>query len=160
MVWTINSPVSEGAFHLWVESSDPEHSNTLGKSLATDGSSAASPHSPSCCTRHRVTSSHILWAPMVTGTGCYRQGKGSSALPGSIAWCCPGLGVTPACPSPVLETNPMRPERLSKAHVRLCSRWMDGIKISACPAHFRKIKNLSHPYSDWSLISYVASVTF
>lgn len=42
LVWTINSLISEGAFHLWVGNSDPTHSSSLGKSLAPDGLLSAS----------------------------------------------------------------------------------------------------------------------
>lgn len=42
VVWTINSLISEGAFHLRVRNSNPIRSSSLGKSLAPDGSSTAS----------------------------------------------------------------------------------------------------------------------
>lgn len=60
MFWTINCPVSEEAFHLWVGSSEPKHSNSLGKLLAADGSCWVTPHSPSCCTRHCQQLPHPL----------------------------------------------------------------------------------------------------
>lgn len=42
VVWTINSLISEGAFHLWVGNSNPMRSSSLGKSLAPDSSLSAS----------------------------------------------------------------------------------------------------------------------
>ena len=42
VILTINRLISEGAFHLWVGNSNPMHRSILEKSLAPDGSSAAS----------------------------------------------------------------------------------------------------------------------